>query len=228
MKKAVLLILFFANGFKGFGQEIHTVGVFRSFPTGKFGSSNLGSGGFAKSGWGFLLENNTKPKIFPRGFSFATRFSYQKNEIDTPRMASKFSQALGHKTRISDSAYEPITLLAGPNLEIALRERLFLQLKFGAGVMFTKVNAFRIEVFDGQGNVLFEDVLDATGNVPFAYLGGVQLRQAITKKFSVNIFADYTSAKGKMGAKLGKVRTTPSEFDMATLNTGLSLKFEFN
>jgi len=226
MKRTLLLHLLFLCSLTSYSQERHTLGVFRSFPTGKFGSSHLDGGGFAKSGWGFMLENNAKPKIFPHWLTFATRFSYQKNEIDTKGLASEFTKALGYETRISDAAYEPIMLVAGPQLEIALRKKLFLHLKSGFGVMFTKVEAFNITVLDAQGGEVLSDVLDANGNIPFAYLGGVQLRQGITKHISVNIFSEYTSAKGKMGSKLGKIRSKPSEFDISTLSLGLSLRFD--
>ena len=214
-------------GVCAFGQERHTLGVFRSFPTGNFGSSKLGDGGFAKSGWGFLLENNAQPKLFPKFLTFATRFSYQKNELDNHALEKRFSEALGYQTRIGEAAYEPITLLAGPSIEIGLHRRLRLHVRAGAGVMFIKMNSFRIEVLDAQGGQLLDDVLDTNGNIPFAYLGGMQLRQIITKNISVNVFADYCSAKGKMGAKLGKIKTESSEFDVSTLNTGLSLRFDF-
>ncbi|MDQ6482026.1 hypothetical protein [Dyadobacter sp. LHD-138] len=227
MKKILLFLWLCSYSLHSYAQERHTIGVFRSFPTGKFGSSHLDGGGFAKSGWGFLLENNAKPKSFAKWLSLATRFSYQKNEIDTKGLARKFTEVLGYETRISDAAYEPITLLVGPQIELPLRRKLHLQLKSGFGVMFTKVNAFNITVFDPQGAVLFEDVLDGSGNIPFAYMGGVQLRQGITEKISVNLFTEYTSAKGKMGSKLGKIRIKPSEFDISTLSLGLSLRFDF-
>ena len=93
--------------------------------------------------------------------------------------------------------------------------------------MFTSVDAFNITVLDPQGGVLLDDVLDGSGNVPFAYMGGLQLRQGITEKFSINIFSEFTSAKGKMGSKLGKVKTKPSEFDISTVSLGLSLRIDF-
>lgn len=227
MKKILLFFLLCFYSLNSYCQERHTVGVFRSFPTGKFGSSHLDGGGFAKSGWGFLLENNARPKRIAKWLSFATRFSYQKNEIDSKSLAKEFTNVLGYETRVGEGAYEPIMLLVGPQIEFPLRSKLHLQLKSGFGVMFTKVNAFNITVLNSQGTVLFDDVLDGSGNIPFAYMGGVQLRQGITEKFSINIFSEYTSAKGKMGSKLGKIRSKPSEFDISTISLGLSLRIDF-
>jgi hypothetical protein len=226
MIRFLLTALLCISFFEGMCQEKHTVGYFRSFPVGKFGSSHLDNGGFAKAGWGFLLENSSKPKIFPKWLTFGTRFSYQKNKIDTEGLSRRFTEALGYETRIGEASYEPIMLLAGPHLEMGIHKNLHLQLKSGFGVMFTKVNAFTIEVLDAQGKVLLNDVLDASGNIPFAYLAGAQLRQVLTKNLSVSLFADYTSAKGEMGSKLGKIRTKASEFDIATLSTGLSLRVD--
>jgi hypothetical protein len=227
MKKVLLILLLCLTIDKGICQEKHTVGFFRSFPVGNFGSSHLDNGGFAKSGWGFFLENNSKPKLFPKWLTFATRFSYQKNKLDAEGMKRKFTEALGYETRIGEADYKPIMLLGGPHLEVSLRPKMHLQLKSGFGVMFTKLDAFRLEVLDKQGNVFVDDVIDTSSNIPFAYLVGAQLRQIITKNLSIGLSADYTSAKGEMGAKLGKIKVKASEFNIATLNTGLSLRVDF-
>lgn len=226
MKSKLVLCLLCFYSLNCYAQETHMLGVFRSFPTGKFGSSDLEGGGFAKPGWGFFVANNSKPKVFPKWLSFVTRFSYQKNQIDTDLLAQKFTEALGYETHISEASYQPIMFLGGPHFEIGLRKSLTLQLKTGFGVMFTQVDAFSIVVRDSQGGILIDDVLDASGNIPFAYLGGLQLRQTLGSRISLGLFSDFSSAKGKMGSKFGKIKTKPTEFDISTISAGLSLRLD--
>ena len=227
MTKVFITSIFCMLSLAGICQERQTIGFFRSIPLGKYGSTNFGDGGYAEAGWGVLLENNSRLEVFPKGLTLGTRFSYQKNSMNTEAMEKEFTTQLGYATKIGSAAYQPIMVLIGPHYTIPLSKQLNLDLKSGLGVMFTNVNSFKIDVSDDQGHVVYSDVLDLSSNTAFTYLLGLQLRGTVSKNISIGLFADFSSAKEKMEARLGNLSTGGSSFNIASLNTGISFRFQY-
>lgn len=227
MLRYVFTCAFLMFGIVSRGQTVHEIGVFKAFPVGKFAGDKLGGGGFATHGWGFQVENRSKAAFLPDNLTVGFLFSYQNNSLDTDRMAAAFSRELGHRTKISDTQYQPLTLIAGPSYTLAFSKVMHLDLKAGIGAMFTDVNSFRIDVTDAQGAVIYSDVVDLVGRPSFAYSLGASLRANVADNFSVGFFGRFNQGNESMEVRLGRLNLPSSSIKVTTLNTGFSIHFKF-
>lgn len=234
MKSTKALLIFFLTFWisQSFAQEQYIVGVFRANPIGKFASTNLEDGGFAKTGFGILLENKARDSSWPEGLFFGTHFTYQSNELDRNSVEAAFNQELGgsFNTEVTGGNYNPFTITLGPFYDLALTEHVRLGLKSGIGFMITNIDPMLIVVRDDNRTALFSEVLRTEGIPTFTFLLGIDIGYSFNDAFGIRVFADYTQAKEEVKATFETDDISSeftSDFTLNAINTGIRISFGF-
>ncbi|OYU94778.1 MAG: hypothetical protein CFE21_13895 [Bacteroidetes bacterium B1(2017)] len=181
-----------------FAQNQTSVGAFMAMPVGKFKSTDLKEGGFAKNGWGIVLDTKSPLKNFPKGLSFYSHSTFQWNAMDTKTMEEKFTKELGYRTEISDSKYSPILTTVGPSYDFPVSDKVSFGVNGTAGIIFNNTKAFSVTVYDNNNVVLVKELFNFDGNIAFAYSFGAQVKfVVIPDVFAISLYGDYTGAKQK-------------------------------
>jgi len=84
-------------------QSENSFGTFLAAPVGQFGSTDLGDGGFAKTGWGLVFDSRTRTEWLPANSSIFIHSTYQFNKMDSEALSKAYSDALGNRVVVSDS-----------------------------------------------------------------------------------------------------------------------------
>lgn len=196
--KIIFFSLLYLVSLGTYSQTVNSIGAFMALPVGKFKSTDVKEGGFAKNGWGIVFDSKSFFKGLPKGLSLYSHTTYQWNEMDTKKMAEEFTKELGYKTEISDSKYSPLLTTAGPAYDFTISKKLSMGINGSAGIIFNNTKAFSVKVYDETNKVIVNEVFNFEGNVAFAYSFGAELRLNIVPDlFDLALYGDYTGANQK-------------------------------
>jgi len=194
MKLSFFLVFLFITLYS-FAQNESSIGAFIASPVGKFKSTDLDGGGFAKQGWGIVFDTKNTIKGLPEGLSVYFHSTFQWNEMDTETLASEFTAALGNRTEITDSKYSPILTTLGPSYEFPLSKSIKLGINGTLGILFNNTKAFTVKVYDSNDVEIVNEHVNFDNNVAFAYSFGAELKfNLVPDAIGLSIYTDYTSA----------------------------------
>lgn len=230
MKKNILAllitILFSMINSNCFAQDENSFGFFIASPVGKFKSTDLESGGFAKQGWGVVFDSKNKFDFLPKNWSLYFHSTYQWNEMDTEAVAQKFTEQLGYKTTVSDSKYSPLITTIGPAYDFSIGEKVKIGLNGALGIMFTNTKAMTIHVYDTNNNLILSEIVNFDNKIAFTYTFGTEIKYEIIKDLlRFSIYTDYTAANQKTEVSFTNAESTDSFQKLQYFNTGFKLAF---
>ena len=211
-------------------QSMYNIGFYRSFPVGDYGAQNIENGGFAKGGWGFLLENKFTFPSWPQGLHVGFHFSYQENEIDEQAIGSAFSEALEgtFDVRVSAGSFRPLVATAGPFYEWQLNEKFSIDFKSGAGIMFTGIDPVNLNIYDNQGELILRESVEYQTKPDFSFMLGVNFGYQFSEYWGVSLFADYAYSNESFKSSFINASGAESEQKISFINTGLSVSLKIN
>lgn len=208
-----------------FAQEETSFGAFIASPVGKFKSTDLNGGGFAKQGWGIVFDSKNTVTWLPEGWTAYFHSTYQWNEMDTETLAREFTTSLGYRTEISDSKYSPLLTTFGPSYEFALGKKLKLGLNGTAGVIFNNTKAFSIKIYDQNDIEIVNELVNFDDNIAFAYSFGAELKfTLIPDAIGLSLYTDYTSANQTVDISSQNINTDSFQ-KLRYFNIGAKLVF---
>lgn len=188
-------LLISGSTISSFGQSETSIGAFMATPVDKFRSTDLDGGGFAKPGWGIVVDSKNNFKGLPEALTIYLHGTFQWNAMDTDALANRFTTALGNRTEISDSKYSPILTTIGPAYDFSITENLKFGLSATAGIMFNNTKAFTVKVYDSRNDMILNEHFNFDDKVSFAYTFGAELKyMLIPDLFGISIYSDYTGA----------------------------------
>lgn len=232
MKKTILLLPFFLAflSMNAYGQSKITAGYFQSYPLGLYGSTNAEDGSFAEKGWGFLLEHRAALPNFPDGLYLGFHYSYQHNEFNSGAFADALDKLLGQSfvSDVSESSYNPSVITLGPYYEFIILNKLSIELKTGAGILFTNIDPVSIDVYDAASNLLFTEELKFKSQASFTYLAGVSVAYNLSRRLRAGLFMEHSASKEKIDSALNNIEGVSNEFKISYLNAGINLSVLFN
>jgi len=226
MKNSLLLALIVVAIIPAFSQEENSFGAFIASPVGKFKSTNLDGGGFAKPGWGIVFDSKNNIKGLPEGLSLYFHSTYQWNEMDTETLAQKFTEGLGNRTEISNSKYSPLLTTVGPSYEFSLGEKVKFGVNATAGIIFNNTKAFTIKVYDNNNVLIVNELVNFDDKVAFAYSFGAELKFVLVPELiGLSLYSDYTSANQTTDITSQNIQENDSFQKLQYFNTGIKLVF---
>lgn len=209
-----------------FAQEENSFGAFIASPVGKFKSTDLDGGGFAKQGWGIVFDTKNNIKGLPKGLSAYFHSTFQWNEMDTETLAEKFTAGLGYRTEISDSKYSPILTTVGPAYEFSLGEKIKFGVNGTAGIIFNNTKAFTIKVYDSNNTLIVNELVNFDDKVAFAFSFGAELKFVLVPDIvGLSLYTDYTSANQSTDISSQNIQENDSFQKLQYLNIGAKLVF---
>jgi hypothetical protein len=231
MKKSTLsiFVLLFLSlcSIPSFGQEETSFGAFIASPVGKFKSTDLDGGGFAKQGWGIVLDSKNNIKGLPEGLTAYFHGTFQFNEMDTETLAKEFTAGLGNRTEISDSKYSPILTTIGPAYEFSLSEKIKFGVNGTAGIIFNNTKAFTIKVYDSNNTLIVNELVNFDNKVAFAYSFGAELKFVLVPDLiGFSLYSDYTSANQSTDITSQNIQENDSFQKLQYFNLGGKLVFK--
>jgi len=207
-----------------FAQSESSFGLFLAFPVGKFKSTDLEDGGFAKTGWGIVFDSKSHYKFLPENLSLYFHSSYQWTKIDTEKLSEEYSESLGLTTEISDSKYSPIVTTVGPAYNIPLNDKITFGLTASIGVIFNNTKAFTIQIYDSNDALLAKEVVNFDNAIAFAYTFGAEIKfQLVPDVLAFALFADYCGASQKVDVDFTTADPIDSFQKLQYLNSGFKL-----
>lgn len=207
-----------------FAQEENSFGAFMASPVGKFKSTDLNGGGFAKQGWGIVFDSKNNIKGLPKGLSAYFHSTFQWNEMDTKTLAKEFTAGIGNRTEISDSKYSPILTTVGPAYEFSINEKIKFGVNGTAGIMFNNTKAFTIKVYDANNTLIVNELINFDNKVAFAYSFGADLKFVLIPDLaSLSLYTDYTSANQRTDISSQNIQENNSFQKLQYFNIGAKL-----
>lgn len=207
-----------------YAQESSSFGAFMATPVGKFKSTDLDGGGFAKAGWGIVFDSKNNFNFLPEPWSVYFHSTYQWNEMDSEAVSARFTEALGHKAIVSDSKYSPFLTTIGPAYDIDLGDRFQIALNGSVGIAFTSTKAFTVKVYDESDVMIINELVNFDNKVAFAYTAGAELKYELVKDlFSVALYFDYTGSNQSTDISFKTADPTESFQKLQYVNTGIKL-----
>lgn len=229
-KISIVLLSFLILGvssISSLAQEETSFGAFIASPVGKFKSTDLDGGGFAKQGWGIVLDSKNKIKGLPEGLTAYFHGTFQFNEMDTETLAEEFTSGLGNRTEISDSKYSPILTTIGPAYEFSLTEKIKFGVNGTAGIIFNNTKAFTIKVYDSNNTEIVNELINFDNKVAFAYSFGAELKFVlIPDLIGFSLYTDYTSANQSTDITSQNIQDNDSFQKLQYFNIGAKLVFK--
>lgn len=223
--KGLLCLLFISfYSFQSFGQSESSFGAFLASPVGKFKSTDIEEGGFAKSGWGIVFDSKRELPFLPEGWSMYSHSTYQWNKMDTERISEEFTKILGANTVVSESRYSPILTTLGPAYDYIINDQLTFGINAGIGIMFNNTKAFTVKVFDENDNEIVSELVNFDNHVAFAYMGGAELNYEVYPDLiTITLFLNYTGASQKTDLSFTTADPVDSFQQLQYLNTGFRI-----
>jgi len=233
MKKSVyIFVILLATGLYNlsYGQQKLSLGYFQSFPIGAYGSTDLQSGSYAEPGWGVVLENRASMPGFPDGLYLGFHYSYQYNSFNSEEFAKDLASIAENDIyiAISEASYNPSVITFGPYYEFVPFNGFSVELKAGAGILFTNIDPLVIDIYNDRDMLLRSEVLRFSSQPTFTYLAGLGIGFDISRSFRLGIFAEHSSSKEKIKTTFDNVEGIGSEFRISYLNAGISLALLFD
>lgn len=233
MKKTILFLYLFLTSFlimNAYGQSKITAGYFQSYPLGLYGSTSAEDGSFAEKGWGFLLEHRASLPSFPDGLYLGFHYSYQHNEFNSAAFENELDKLLGQyfTSDVSKSSFNPSVITLGPYYEFIILNRLSIELKTGAGILFTNIDPISIDVYDAASRLLFTEELKFKSQPSFTYLAGLSVAYNLNRRLRAGLFMEHSASTEKIDSELNNIEGISNEFKISYLNAGINLSILFN
>ncbi len=101
------------------------------------------------------------------------------------------------------ASYNPSVITPGPVYEWNPLNKLSVEFKAGAGIMFTNIDPIVISVFDLEGNNILSEVLRFESKPTFTYLAGVHVSYAISRVLNLGLFAEHSYGNEEIKTTFG-------------------------
>jgi|GEM_PF-7086460 hypothetical protein len=174
-------------------QKATSFGAMASIPVGKFASTDINDGGYAKTGWGLYFDSKT---IMKNGISFISHSTYSWVSLNQADLAKTFTAELGRKTTIDGGRHMPFLTTLGIGYEVHPTPAITIGVSAQGGLMYNSFKPFDINVYDNNNNLLFSDNLKFDSQFSFAYVFGAQVGFNVVKNLiDIQLTADYSAAR---------------------------------
>lgn len=200
MKKFLILSLLLISLFiynTAYSQSFFSLKGGYSMPLGKYASNSLEDGSFAMSGLSFGVDGAW---FFYKNIGVGADVSYTLHSVDAVGIATQlvYSDPFLSDMRVRSEPNTMLSTLGGIYYSLTLTERLSIEPKFLAGMMWTKTpfQLYEPEYFMvGPGYYKITSSKDHS----FAYKTGLSIKYQLSNCVLVGVHADFTHSSMSFG-----------------------------
>jgi len=196
-------------------------GAMAVIPVGKFGSTDLHTGGFANPGFGFYFDSKN---TFTNGLSFISHTTYAWVPLDKKALDNAFTSELGQRTVIDGGKHQPFLTTFGLGYDVSpFKGRgISLGISAQAGFLYNSFKPFDITVYNAANSVAFTDNLKYDSHFSLAYVFGLNLKlPLITDVIDLQIIGDYSGSKFTSVLRGGTIKAIPTTQQIQMINVGI-------
>ncbi|MNJ82916.1 hypothetical protein D3C87_03280 [compost metagenome] len=208
----------FKNPFENASKHT-SFGAMAAIPVGKFSSTSIDNGGFAKTGWGLYFDSKSTLK---KGLSFVSHSTYSWVPMDQQALEKAFSDNLGRKTEINGGKHRPFMTTLGVGYDFHLGSKISAAVSAQGGFMYNSAKGFDMTVYDTDNTtVLFSDNFKYDSEFSFAYTFSAQLNFNIVKDVvSFQVYCDYSGSQYNSPIRSYHLPTIKTSQSIQLVNVG--------
>lgn len=208
----------FKNPFENASKHT-SFGAMAAIPVGKFSSTDLKNGGFARTGWGLYFDTKSTLK---KGLSFVSHSTYSWVPMDQKAMEKAFTDNLGRKTKIEGGKHRPFLTTIGVGYDFHLSPKIHAGISAQGGFMYNSAKGFDMTVYDSDGEtVLFSDNFKYDSEFSFAYVFSAQINFNIVKDvISFQVYCDYSGSQYNSPIRSYHLPTIKTSQSIQLINVG--------
>lgn len=191
------IIVLCTQTYAGDGKSFFMLKGSYSLPVGDFASYNLEKGCFTTNGLSLGAEGAW---YLYKNIGVGADFSYSLHSVDAIGIANKIIEdaILLNQLYVRSDPYKMMTAMAGVYYSIHIKDKLRIEPKILAGMMFgrTPWQLYEQELFLLGDN--YYKITPSNANA-FAFKAGVSIKYQVYKNVALSLFSDYTKSDLSFG-----------------------------